>query len=99
MGRRILLIGLAVLSAVYATWTLVQDLTGSSASDGGIKFRRLGELWYEIDPEGLNLAQVVVERYLWGPLWDPGAITLLLIPVWAVFSGLGLLFWQVARRA
>ncbi len=42
--------------------------------------RPAGELWYRVDAASLNLAQAVVERYLWPPLWDPIIVSLLYLP-------------------
>lgn len=62
----------------------------------------LGQLWYDLDPGSLNLAQAVVQRYLLPELWDPGIITLLQWPSWAVLGipGIGLtaLSWPTRGR-
>lgn len=46
----------------------------------------LGQMWFDFDPPSLNLAQAVVERYLWPPLWDPVIATVLRWPAWAVLG-------------
>ncbi len=62
-----------------------------------------GQLWYDVSPPSLNLAQVVVQRYVWPPLWDGGIVRLLLCWAFAVLMGAGvllvLLFRPRRRRA
>jgi hypothetical protein len=57
----------------------------------------LGKLWYDLDRGSLNLIQAVTQRYLWPPLWDPGAVTILTWSAWAVFAVLGLIFVVLFR--
>ena len=60
----------------------------------------LGQAWFNLDPESLNLVQAVVERHIWPPLWDPVIITVLRWPAWAVLGlpALVLLILPVGRR-
>lgn len=59
----------------------------------------LGELWYALDPGGLNLVQAVVQRYLHPALWDPVAIAVLSWPAWLAPLALALaLLWLCRRR-
>ncbi len=46
----------------------------------GFELRPAGQMWYLIDKDSLGLVQVVVERYLWPPLWDPAILGLLQLP-------------------
>jgi hypothetical protein len=46
----------------------------------------LGQMWFNIDPPSLNLAQAVIERHVWPPLWDPVFLTVLRWPAWAVLG-------------
>ncbi len=48
--------------------------------DKGFQLRPAGELWSRIDANSLGLVQVVLERYLWPPLWDPVLFSVLLLP-------------------
>lgn len=57
-----------------------------------------GQLWYDLSPPSLNLAQVVVQRYLWPPLWDGAIVRLLLWWAFAVLMGAGILLVLVFRR-
>ncbi len=48
--------------------------------DKGFQLRPAGELWSRIDANSLGLVQVVLERYIWPPLWDPVLFSVLLLP-------------------
>lgn len=58
----------------------------------------LGELWFMINPEGLNLTQAIVQRYISPTLWDPVILNLLLWPAWLVFLVLGLVLLVLFRK-
>ncbi|MCV0428219.1 MAG: hypothetical protein K5905_22415 [Roseibium sp.] len=59
----------------------------------------LGQVWFNLSPETLNLSQAVIQRYVHPSLWDPALQTVLTWPVWAVFAPLGLGFmWLGAKR-
>ncbi len=45
---------------------------------------RLGEVWANFDLASLNLVQAVVQRHLHPMIWEPGIVTVLLFPIWAV---------------
>lgn len=49
----------------------------------------LGQAWYSLDSESLNLAQAVVQRYLSANLWDTLVLPLLTLPTWVVPAALG----------
>jgi len=59
----------------------------------------LGQAWYNLHVASLNFFQVIVERYLWPPLWDPGVVTVLKWPAWMVFAGLAIGLGIIARIA
>ena len=44
--------------------------------------RSAGEIWYELRPGSLNLAQAIVQRYLHPDLWQRLLVPLLLRPFW-----------------
>ncbi|MHA1154344.1 MAG: hypothetical protein ACTSQ7_17145, partial [Alphaproteobacteria bacterium] len=46
----------------------------------GFELRKAGQMWFLIDKDSLGLSQVVVERYIWPPLWDPMILGLLQLP-------------------
>lgn len=58
----------------------------------------LGQLWFELDPEGLNLIQAVIQRYLLPEIWDPGVMTVLLWPAWLDFLVPGVLLVILFKR-
>ena len=63
----------------------------------------LGKLWYDLSPGSLNLTQAVIQRYLAPQIWEPGIVTVLTWPAWAVLGGLGavlvILTTLTARRS
>jgi hypothetical protein len=58
----------------------------------------LGQLWYNLDPSSLNLAQAVVQRYIHPFLWDPIIVTILLWWAFAVLMVLGVLILALSGR-
>ena len=58
----------------------------------------VGELWRYLHFDSLQLAQVVVQRYIYPPLWDPVIVWVLLLPVWLVFVVPGLGLWILCRK-
>ena len=46
----------------------------------GFQLRPAGEMWFLLHKDSLGLFQVVVERYIWPPLWDPAITSLLQLP-------------------
>lgn len=58
----------------------------------------LGALLHQAVPQGLNLAQALIQRYVSPFLWDPVIQTVLLLWDWAVFGLLGVLLALAARR-
>lgn len=57
-----------------------------------------GELWFKTHTESLNLSQAVIQRYIHPAVWDPGVVTVLLWPVWAVTLIPAVLFLLIGRR-
>jgi hypothetical protein len=57
----------------------------------------VGELWFDLHPGSLNVAQAVVQRYLHPALWDSGLVWLLRSPVWLVFAVPGLVLTVLCR--
>jgi hypothetical protein len=58
-------------------------------------FKPIGLYWYEISRGTYNGIQVLFERYLWPPLWNPVLLTIIQWPVWVITApiGIGLLIW------
>ena len=59
----------------------------------------LGEVWFRLAPESLNVSQAVIQRYVSPWLWDPAIQTVLTWTGWAVLGGLGILLVLLARLA
>ena len=59
--------------------------TIASLETGNYRGLAIGEIWYLIDRESLNLIQAVVQRYLLPSLWD-SFVMLLTQPAWLVFG-------------
>lgn len=57
----------------------------------------LGELWYGISPQTLNLAQAGIQRGLHPAIWDPGVRIFLMLPCLLGFLILGTLTLLVAQ--
>ena len=69
-----------------------------AALDSGTwRVHALGEIWFAIDVGSLNLAQAVIQRYLWPFLWEPVITSVLLLPGWAVFGAPGLVLAWTGR--
>lgn len=76
----------------------IADASGSIAQSQ-VYMAPLGQVWFNLSPETLNLSQAFTQRYVHPSLWDPGVQTVLTWPVWAVFAPLGMfLLWLGAKR-
>lgn len=58
----------------------------------GGRLRTVGEWWFSLHQNSLQLAEPAIARYLHPKLWDPGVVTVLLWPAAALLGGLGALF-------
>ena len=77
----LVLLGLALTAFIY-------DLVIAS-NNGGYRAIAAGELWFRLHPTSLNLAQAVIQRYVWPGLWDPVIITILQWPAWSILGAPG----------
>ena len=66
---------------------------------GTWEIRALGSLWFDLHKNSLGAAQVVVQRYVWAPIWDSFVITLLQWPGWLVFGVPGIILAYLFRRS
>ncbi|MFQ5534470.1 MAG: hypothetical protein ACE5EM_06580 [Sphingomonadales bacterium] len=58
----------------------------------------LGEIWYRIDGDGLNLVQASIQRHLHPLLWEPVITSVLVLPGWLLpGAGGGLLIYSANR--
>lgn len=74
---------LALLLGLGGLWLLGADAV-RSLDQGALSLKPLGQVWYEADAGSLNLAQAVVERYLFPELWHPVITTFLSWPAWVL---------------
>lgn len=88
---------LAVVSLAVAVILAVIDATRSIAA-ADLVLTPLGSSWFAASPATLNLAQAVVQRYVFPALWDPVVVSILNLPGFAVFLVLALLFHMIGRR-
>lgn len=51
-----------------------------------------GQLWFALDSESLNTAQVVVQRYLYADLWDAVIVPVLQRAVWLAVAVVAVFF-------
>ena len=84
---------LVALAIVAFGWEIVALI-----DSGTWQITALGKLWFDIHSGSLGLAQVVVERYVWPPIWDPVILTLLQWPGWVVLGVPGLVLAWLFRR-
>lgn len=89
----------ALLLGLWGLWLLGADAV-RTIGQGTLSLKPLGQVWYEADAASLNLAQAVVERYLFPELWDPVVTTLLNWPAWVLPLALAgiLAFFTWPRR-
>ena len=66
---------------------------------GGIRdpIRSLGEFWFAVHPNSLQLAQPAIERYVLPDLWNPVIVTILTWPLVAVLLVIGVVLLLLAR--
>ncbi|MEC8622263.1 MAG: hypothetical protein VXY05_04015 [Pseudomonadota bacterium] len=58
-------------------------------SSGEWELIPIGQLWYQLHAESLNIAQAIIQRYLHPSVWDPWIVAILLTPGWPTFSTIG----------
>lgn len=88
---------LSVFFAALSMWALFYDYIVRS----GDSVLLLGEAWYALSVESLNLTQAIIERFIWPPLWSDAILPLLQMPFWFICLALSLffgLFWLIAAR-
>jgi hypothetical protein len=78
-------IGLALLAAGAALAAL--DLIGTAET--GARLRALGEWWFRLDRDSLQLLQPAIERHVAVWVWDPVVLTLLEQPAAALLGAMG----------
>lgn len=94
---RFLLRTISLLVLVLAVIAGVIDAIKSVAASR-VELTPLGQIWFELSPDTLNLVQALVQRYLHPYIWDPVIQWILLQPTWAVLLVISLLFYMIAWR-
>jgi hypothetical protein len=89
------LAGVAFMVAVMAA---VNDVTHSMMAGERLPPISTLEHWSKLAPVTLTTARTAVQRYAHPLVWDPGLVTLLQLPAWAVFGLLGVLLAYAGRR-
>ena len=85
---------LALLAAIVAG--VLDSIQSVSASS--VVLTSLGNMWLNLDPESLTLAEIYAETYVSEGLWRPVIAPVLAQPAFAIFLGLALLFWMAGYR-
>ena len=79
-----------IVTRLFGLFFLLAALLVLAAGQGGdTEIMPLGALWFSLHSDSLNLIQVVIERYIWGPLWDPVLLAVLQWPAAPAFGLLG----------
>jgi hypothetical protein len=65
--------------------------------DEAFRFADVGELWFMLHRDSLQLLQPAIERHLAPFLWDPVMLTILTLPAAPLFVGLAAALGVVDR--
>ncbi|WMS44069.1 hypothetical protein RDV64_06670 [Acuticoccus sp. MNP-M23] len=91
---------LGYVSVIAAFAAGFWDLWQSVRTDS-LVLTPLGELWYRLSADSLNLTQAVTQRYIHPAVWDPVLIYFLKLPSFMallIFAALVLLIAQLIYR-
>jgi hypothetical protein len=88
------------ISAVALLAAIVAGVLDSiqSVSASSVVLTSLGNMWLNLDPESLTLAEIYAETYVSEGVWRPMIGPVLAQPAFAIFLGLALLFWMAGYR-
>jgi hypothetical protein len=89
------LIGLICLAAAFIL--VIYDGTKSIAGNN-LYLTSVRALWDLINAASLAKLKPLIQPYAHGMLWDPGMVTFLSAPSWAVLGFLGIIFVLLGRR-
>ncbi|GAB4240549.1 MAG: hypothetical protein Kow0032_28240 [Methyloligellaceae bacterium] len=89
---------LGVWCLLVAMVALTIDATRSLAGLGKLEMTSLGEHWFSLSSATLNMAQAAIQRNIHPYLWDPVIQSILQVPTWIFFTGLGLFLYWLGRR-
>ena len=89
-------LGLVFFALAFAV--LLADVAGALFEDRAFRLSALGEWWFWVHQDSLQLLQPAIERHLSPALWDPGVQTLLEWPLAPELAVLGVVFYLIGRR-
>jgi hypothetical protein len=78
---------LAALLLAAALWPAAREAI--AAASGAHAFIPLGQLWFELDPPSLNMAQAGIQRHVAPWLWEDVVQPVLELPAWPALLALG----------
>jgi hypothetical protein len=84
---RLLAGAVAALLLAAALWPAARE--ADAAASGAHAFIPLGQLWFELDPAGLNMAQAGIQRHIAPWLWEDLVQPVLELPAWPALVALG----------
>ena len=83
---------------ILALAALGYEAAQALANDGWQIFA-LGELWFKLDAQSINISQSGIQRYISPWVWEPMITSILLCPCWSIFGGLGLILIWLGRKS
>ena len=83
---------------ILALAALGYEAAQALANDGWQIFT-LGELWFKLDAQSINISQSSIQRYISPWVWEPMITSILLCPCWSIFGGLGLILIWLGRQS
>jgi hypothetical protein len=89
------MIGLMLLAV--AGFFGIADLWQTYVPSYGAEPLTLGRLWLLVSAQSFGIAEDLVHRRLWAPLWDFGVAPLLIAPAWSFFGVLGFVLIALGR--
>lgn len=92
--RRI--IGLVLLTA--AIMFGAADLWHIVVPTYGAEPITMGRLWLMVSARSLSIAETLITRHLWSPIWEVAISPLLIAPAWIFFGLLGFAFFIFGRQ-
>ena len=95
MRSAVRLLGLIFLAAALA---LASYDAITSLSDGLIRVTKLGDVWFGIHQNSLQLLQPAIERHVAVWLWDPVMLSILTSPTWLVLGAIGIILVLLGRK-
>lgn len=84
-----------LIFVLLAAAAVVGDLFAMESGD--FRFRDVGEVWFLLHKESLQLAQPAIERHVSQALWDPYIVTVLTWPLAPALAICGVAFLLLGR--